>query len=123
MTSNDAQTWKSARLTIERDHSESLGTVYRLSGPFTARDLYHSLSPDALRIIFETTPCDRRPLAQILDLTEVPYMDSTGLGMLTSHSVRCQKNGIRLSIIGLSPRVRELFRITKMENVLPVAAN
>jgi anti-anti-sigma regulatory factor len=40
--------------------------------------------------------------------------------MLTSHNVRCQREGIAMSITGIGPRIRELFRITKMENVLPI---
>jgi anti-anti-sigma factor len=49
-------------------------------------------------------------------------MDSTGLGMLASHYVRCQSKGIRLSITGVNPRVHELFRLTGMSTVLPIAA-
>jgi anti-anti-sigma factor len=46
----------------------------------------------------------------------------TGLGMLISHYVRCQGKGIQLSITGVSPRVQELFRLTGMEKVLPIAS-
>jgi anti-anti-sigma factor len=116
------QIWKSGRLTIERGESETHGAVFRLSGPLTTRDMYNSLSPDVFRNIFESTPGAEQPPAHILDLTEVPYMDSTGLGMLAIHYVRCQSKGIRLSITGVSPRVQELFRLTGMENVLPIAS-
>ncbi len=121
MPTVEPQSWKSARLTIERAESDTEGTVFRLSGPFTARDLYYSLSPEALRHIFESAP--RHPLAakQVFDLTLVPYMDSHALGMLVSHHMRCRSKGISLTITGISPRVQELFRLTKMENVLPIA--
>ena len=122
----DTQIWKSARLTIERTESDMDGTVFRLPGPFTARDMYHSLSPEAFHNIFESVSADPQqakqvPPKQIFDLTEVPYMDSLGLGMLVSHSVRCRCKGIFLSITGISLRVQELFRLTKMESVLPIA--
>ena len=112
--------WSSARLTIERTDSDTDGTVFRLSGPFTARDMYHSLSPDAFRNIFE--PATERPLQmkQVFDLSAVPYMDSLGLGILVSHTVRCRCQGIDLHIAGLSPRVQELFRLTKMKDALPI---
>jgi anti-anti-sigma factor len=42
--------------------------------------------------------------------------------MLASHYVRCQSKGIRLSITGVNPRVQELFRLTGMSTVLPIAA-
>ena len=69
MPTIEPEIWKSARLTIERDKSETHGTVFRFSGPLTRRDMYNSLSPDAFRNIFESvrarggpTPCtDIRP--------------------------------------------------------------
>jgi anti-anti-sigma factor len=84
--------------------------------------MYSTMSPDAFRDIFESVPGVEQPAVHIFDLTEVPYMDSLGLGMLTRHYVRCQSKGIRLSITGMSPRVQELLRLTKMDTVLPIAA-
>jgi anti-anti-sigma factor len=60
---------------------------------------------------------------QLFDLTDVPYMDSLGLGMLASHYVRCQSRGIQLTITGASHRVRQLFQLTKMDTVLPIASS
>jgi anti-sigma B factor antagonist len=117
----ETQIWKSASLTIERDESDKLGTVFRLTGPFTGRDMYNSLSPDAFRNIFESAAVDAQAPAHVFDLREVPYMDSTGLGMLLSHYVRCQSKGIRLNITGVNPRIQELFRLTGMATVLPIA--
>jgi anti-anti-sigma factor len=121
MSKIEAQIWKSSRFTIERATTKAQGTVFRFSGPFTARDMYSTMSPDAFRDILESVPGDEQPAVYIFDLTEVPYMDSHGLGMLVRHYVRCQSKGIRLSITGMSPRVQELFKITKMESVLPIA--
>jgi anti-anti-sigma factor len=120
MPTIEPELWKSARLTIERGKSETRGTVFRFSGPLTTRDMYNSLSPDAFRKIFESAPGEEPPSAQTFDLKEVPYMDSTGLGMLAGHCARCQSKGIRLSITGVNPRVQELFRLTGMEKVLPI---
>lgn len=122
MPTIQAQIWKGASLTINRAESETQGTVFRFSGPFTAHGLYASLSPEAVRNLFESPPRDGYPPVHIFDLTEVPYMDSLGLGMLASHYVRCQANEIRLSITGVSPRVQELLKMTKMDTVLPIAA-
>ena len=122
MPTIEPQIWKSARLTIERIKSEKDGTVFRFSGPLTTRDMYSSLSPDAFRNIFESTPGDEPPPVHTFDLKEVPYMDSTGLGMLATHYTRCQSKGIRLSITGLSPHVKELFKLTGMQKVLPISS-
>jgi hypothetical protein len=48
MPTFETQIWTSARLTIERGQSETLGTIFRFYGPFTGRDMYNSLSPDEL---------------------------------------------------------------------------
>ncbi|WP_433966392.1 STAS domain-containing protein [Tunturiibacter gelidiferens] len=120
-----AQVWKSSRFTIERSRGKTAGTViFRLSGPFTARDMYASLSPDALRSTFEAEEeSDPRALPvsarHILDLTEVPYMDSAGLGLIVSHYVRCQGRGVRLVLAGVSPRVLQLFEMTRVDKFFP----
>jgi anti-anti-sigma factor len=113
-----AQIWKSTKFTIERSNGKTPGTViFRLSGPFTARDMHSSLSPIALRNTFELEPEAEDSAVHILDLTEVPYMDSAGLGMIVSHYVRCQGKGIRLFAAGVSPRVLQLLEMTKTENL------
>ena len=115
------QVWKGSPFTIERKEGKAPGEViFRLSGPFTARDMYGALSPAALRNMLDVQamPKDQAGV-NILDLTDVPYMDSTGLGMLVSHYVRCQGKGVRLLATGLSPRVRELFKMTKVDTVIP----
>ncbi len=122
MPTIQAQIWRGASLTIDRAESETDGTVFRFSGSFTAHGMYATLSPDAIRNLFESPPRDGYPPVHIFDLAEAPYMDSLGLGMLAGHYVRCQGNGIRLSITDASPRVRGLLRMTKMDTVLPIAA-
>jgi anti-anti-sigma factor len=121
MPTLETQIWKSARLTIERAESNADSTVFRFFGPFTARDMYHSLSPETVHNIFGSAPDSLLPAKHVFDLTEVPYMDSLGLGLLVSHSARCRCKGIALYFRGISPRVQELFRMTKMESVLPIA--
>jgi anti-anti-sigma factor len=115
-----AQVWKSTKFTIERSQGKMAGTViFRLSGPFTARDMYAVLSPDALRNTFEAEEENDPHVLHILDLAEVPYIDSAGLGLLVSHYVRCQGRGVRLLVAGVSPRVLQLFEMTKTDEFFP----
>ena len=44
------------------------------------------------------------------------------LGLIATHLARCQKRGIRLVVAGASPRVRQVFHITKMDSVIPLAS-
>lgn len=53
----------------------------------------------------------------ILDLSEVPYMDSSGLGSLVSTYVSRQKAGKRVALAGVNERVYRLFEITKVESL------
>jgi anti-sigma B factor antagonist len=115
-----AQVWKSSKFAIERNQGRTPGTViFRLSGPFTARDMHGALSPNELRNTFESEEGDARHALHILDLTEVPYMDSAGLGLIVSHYVRCQGRAVRLVLAGVSPRVVQLLEMTKVDEFFP----
>ncbi len=119
------QTWNSSPFNIERKPGKSPSTVIlRFSGPFTVRDAYTNLPPMKLNKILEleTAPGEEPPKLNILDLTDCPYIDSSGLGIIATHYVRCQKQGLRTIAAGLSPKVREVFKITNMDKVIPIAA-
>jgi anti-anti-sigma factor len=120
-----AQIWKSSPFSIERKAGKAPGTViFKLCGPFTARDMYSSLTPVDLHnmLDFQSTPSEELPALNILDLTEVPYMDSTGLGMIVKQYVRCQGKGVRMVAAGASERVLELFKLTKMDGVISTSS-
>jgi anti-sigma B factor antagonist len=114
-----AQIWKSSKFAIERSHGKPGTVIFRLSGPFTARDMYGELSPAALRNTFEPVVGDAPETLHILDLTEVPYMDSAGLGLIISHYVRCQARGVRLVVAGASSRVLQLLQMTHVDKFFP----
>ena len=124
------QIWKSSKFTIERNQGKGPGTViFRFTGPFTARDMHGALSPNKLRNTFESeseAPGDPHglpvPTLHILDLTEVPYMDSAGLGLIVSHYVRCQGRGVHLVAAGVTPRVLQLLEMTKVDEFFPRTA-
>jgi anti-anti-sigma factor len=124
MSTVQAQIWKGSTFTIERKKSATENAViFRFSGPFTARDMYATLTPVALRNIFEPDEAashNQPPTVNILDLTEVPYMDSCGLGLIVSHFVRCQNKGVRLVAAGVTPRVLQLFKTTKTDQLFPM---
>lgn len=120
------QTWNSGPFSIERERGSSPGTVIlRFHGPFTTRDAYTSLPTQTLSkmLDLEPGPGEEPPVKNILDLTHCPYMDSTGIGMIVTHHVRCQKKGVRLVAAGMSPRVREVFHITRIDTVVPIASS
>jgi anti-anti-sigma factor len=101
-------------LAIEQTEGKAPGSIIlRLTGPVTLRNLFDLQSK--LRV-------GEPPPLTILDLTGVPYMDSAGMGAVINHYVRCQGKGKRLIAVGVSPRVLELFKITRVDAVIPMVA-
>jgi len=103
-----------APLSIERTEGKASGTVvFRFAGPLTLRNLF---------TMQEQLRDGELPRLTILDLSGVPYMDSAGMGAVINHYVHCQNDGVRLIAAGVSSRVMELFKLTKVDTVIPLAA-
>jgi anti-anti-sigma factor len=96
------------RLKLDVQTTEDV-TVVRLSGNLTRDDTatfkekVKGLIPQAKRVV--------------LDLSEVVYMDSSGLGGVVSVYVTAKRAGCELQLINLSKRVRELLGLTHMLSV------
>jgi anti-sigma B factor antagonist len=56
----------------------------------------------------------------VLDLTDLGYMDSSGLGTIIGLYVSAKTAGTRLEVINLSQRVRHLFSITNVLSLFEV---
>ena len=56
-----------------------------------------------------------------IDLGGVEYISSAGVGMLVSMLKRCHQNGLELALAGLNQEVRELFALTRLDEVFPIA--
>ena len=99
-------------LTFERGDGKNPGTrVLRLNGPLTLRNLFELQS--------ELRKSELPPLT-VIDLSAVPYMDSAGMGLVMNHYVRCQTNGTKLVVSGANNRIMDLFKVTKVDTVLPL---
>jgi anti-sigma B factor antagonist len=92
-------------LTIERFEGANRERVLRLTGPLTA----------ATAQPFQNAVRSENAGTIILDLSHVPYIDSTGLGSLVGTYVSCQKSGRRMALTGVNQRVWQLFQITKLD--------
>jgi anti-sigma B factor antagonist len=120
------QTWNSGPFSIERKPGRAPRTVILcFRGPFTTRDAYSCLPTMSLKQVLELEPApgEDPPVKNILDLTQCPFMDSSGLGIIVSHMVHCNKKGMKVIAAGLTPRVREVFKLTKVDHVVPIAAS
>ncbi len=53
----------------------------------------------------------------LLNLSEVSYIDSSGIGEMVSGFTTVTNNGGQLKLVGLSKRVKDLLQITKLYTV------
>jgi anti-sigma B factor antagonist len=54
----------------------------------------------------------------IIDLSETPYMDSAGLGLIMNSYVSAQDRGGKMLLAAVNERVKALFEMTKVDVVL-----
>jgi anti-sigma B factor antagonist len=85
-------------------------TIVRCTGKITS-----SSSPmlqTTVRSLIPETKC------VVLDLTNVSYMDSSGLGAIAGLFFSAKRQNCRLKLVNLNQRLQELFRITKLASAL-----
>jgi anti-sigma B factor antagonist len=59
----------------------------------------------------------------IVSLKDVSYLDSTGLGVFIGVFKQVKKNNGELKLIDLSDRLKRLFEITVLNNIITISAN
>ncbi len=83
------------------DHSR----ILKLTGPLTISTLFEFQN---------LVRADSSPKL-ILDFTNVPYVDSAGVGALVGAYVRHQKEGHSVTLAGVNDRVRGTLKVTQVE--------
>jgi len=84
--------------------------VLRLDGPLTLANIFQ----------FQTIVRADRSRSLIVDLTNVPYVDSAGIGSLVGAHVS-RENNHTLTLVGTSERVRQALRVTRVEQFFRMA--
>jgi anti-sigma B factor antagonist len=98
-------------LSIRKEINEDVVVLY-LSGEidaYTAAKLREELIPQA-------------ELAKtvIVDLADVDYIDSTGLGVFIGALKATHANEGNLTLVGMSKRIQRLFSITGLDEVIAI---
>ena len=83
-------------------------TILVLHGPLTLQNSFD----------FQRQLAEHKPAVLILDLTDSPYMDSAGLGLLMNTYVSAQGHGRKLVLAGANERILSLLEMTKVHAVL-----
>ena len=100
-------------LEIEKVEGAERGTVIRLHGPlllgnfFPLQTMVRSDSSDLL----------------IIDVADMPYIDSAGIGCLVGAHVSRQGSGRKLIIAGAHERLLTSLKVTKVDNLFSFAPN
>ncbi len=56
----------------------------------------------------------------VLDFTEVPFIDSAGLGAAISIFLHFKKTGRKLAVSGMNEKCRALLKMTNVEQLFPM---
>lgn len=61
--------------------------------------------------------------ALLIDLSQVKYMDSSGIATLVEVMQNCMKSGMRLRLVDLSPPVRDVFELARLASIFEIFAS
>lgn len=61
-----------------------------------------------------------KPAQIVVHMKEVEFMDSSGLATLVEALQVSRKNGIQLKLVGLQPRVRSIFAISRLDGIFKI---
>jgi anti-sigma B factor antagonist len=86
--------------------------ILRLTGPLIIQEVFELQS----LLIRDYTP------VTIFDLSGVPYMDSTGMGVIINYYVGATRRGCKTIVAGTCNRVHELFTLTHVDTIIPMTA-
>ncbi len=98
---------------VKEVRKSDAATVVALTGDV---DLTHAPALHATLVEIAS----RRPKCLIVDLGEVPYMDSSGVGTLVEILRRVTSYKGRMALVRLNPRVRSVFEITKLDKFFTI---
>lgn len=57
----------------------------------------------------------------LIDLSQLEYISSAGLGVFISYLEELKKNHVKLVIYGLQPKVKEVFEILGLQHLMYIA--
>jgi anti-sigma B factor antagonist len=98
-------------LTFARIDKTNGTSIFRLVGPLTIRNLFE------IQAALRTDPV---PPITVVDLSQVPYMDSAGMGVIVNCYVHSIHHGAEFIAVGVCDRVKALFEVTRVDKLIPM---
>jgi anti-sigma B factor antagonist len=100
-----------------------LRATHRDAGPITVVDISgRIILGEGSALLRQTVRglLDDQRIRILLNLADVDYIDSAGIGELVSAYTAVKKNGGELKLLHLTKKVRDLIQITKLYTVFDV---
>jgi anti-sigma B factor antagonist len=99
-------------LEIERvDDPSGAGAIFRLHGPLLLGNFFS----------FQSMVRNDQTNLLIVDLADVPYIDSAGIGCLVGAHVSRENSGRKLVVVGASDRLLNALKATKVDQLFTFA--
>jgi anti-sigma B factor antagonist len=98
-------------------HSEPL-TIEDIPGPKDGQRILRLSGPLVIATLFDFQAKVRADNSRslIIDFTNVPYVDSAGIGSLVGAYVTHQKDARSLALVGVSDRIHNALQVTRVEH-------
>jgi len=100
-------------LEIERIEDKSGATVLRLHGPLLLGNFFP----------LQTMVRSDDSTLLIIDVTDMPYIDSAGIGCLVGAHVSRENSGRKLVIAGANDRMLTSLKVTRVDQLFTLAPN
>lgn len=69
------------------------------------------------------TAQQKKPRRLIVDLGQVPYMDSSGVATLVEAMQTARRSGCKLVLCNMQARVRSIFEIARLDSVFTIVGS
>lgn len=83
-------------------------TILKLRGPFVISNFFE----------FQSMARENRSPVLIIDMAEVPYMDSAALGAILGIHVSSGNRGTKYAVINVAPRIETMFTVSGVRDTL-----
>jgi len=84
-------------------------------------DIDINCSPD-LKKVFDKLTSQKTPKI-VIELSKVAYVDSSGLATLVGILKNMRSYGGKMRLSGMSPKIKSLFEITKLDKLFEIMAS
>ena len=100
-------------LTVEKRQLDDGVTVIELNGRVAIGEASRRIEPEVVTAINDGAKM------VVIEMTGVSYIDSTGVGIMSYCFGKAVQNGANLRIAGARDNVLNVFRVTRLVNVVP----